>query len=250
MTISAVVLTKNNQNIISKLLRQLSWCDEVLIIDDDSADRTRILAKGLGARVFRHPLGHNFAAQRNFGLKQIKTDWVLFIDADEAVSPALTREIKSALKSDLNGFYIKRTDYFLGSKLRFGETGYIKLLRLAKTNLGIWRRPVHEVWQVKPPIGELKSPLYHYPHQTISTFLTKINYYTDIEAKHRHSFSLLEIFIYPPAKFIHNYILKLGFLDGMPGFVMALLMSLHSLLVRLKLYEKTFLRSAPHPNRR
>lgn len=249
MTISTVILTKNNQHTLKRLITSLSWCDEVLVIDNQSADRTRAIAKKLGAKVFIRSLKDNFAAQRNFGLAQVTTDWAFFVDTDEIVSPALAREIKSMLNSHLNGFLIKRVDYFLGKKLRFGETGHINLLRLARTNAGRWHRPVHETWQVKGPVGQLKSPLYHHPHPTLAGFITKINYYTDIEAKHR-SGSLLELCFYPPAKFMYNYFFRLGILDGLPGLVMALMMSLHSLLVRLKVYEKSLARPAYHPSAR
>jgi len=247
-SISAVILTHNNQASIARLIHQLSWCNKVILVDDCSSDRTRILAKKLGVKVFSHPLRGNFAAQRNFGLKQATTDWAIFVDADESVSPRLAKEIRSVLKSNLNGFFIKRIDYFLGKKLQYGETGNIKLLRLARG--GKWRRAVHEVWQVKPPIGELKSPLYHYPHPNLSSFLTKINFYTDIEARYRPAPGAAQLLFYPPVKFIHNYILRLGFFDGVPGFIMALMMSLHSLLVRLKLYEKTLAGSARHSSAR
>ena len=248
MTITAVILTKNNQHTLNRLIANLSWCDEVIVIDDESTDRTRTLAQTLKAKVFMRPLRHNFAAQRNFGLKQVTTDWALFVDADESVSPRLAKEIRSVLKSNLNGFFIKRIDYFLGKKLQYGETGNIKLLRLARG--GKWRRAVHEVWQVTPPIGELKSPLYHYPHPNLSSFLTKINFYTDIEARYRPAPGAAQLLFYPPVKFIHNYILRLGFFDGVPGFIMALMMSLHSLLVRLKLYEKTLVGPARHSSPR
>lgn len=253
-SISAVILTHNNQGSIGRLIRSLHWCDEVLVIDDQSADRTRAIAKKLSAKVFIRPLKDNFAARRNFGLAQVTTDWAFFVDTDEIVSPALAREIKSVLNSDLNGFWIKRLDYFLGRKLRFGETGSIKLVRLARTRAGLWRRPVHEVWQVKPPLGELKTSLYHYPHPDLADFIAKINYYTDIEARYRmvpgEAQLLCELIFYPPAKFIYNYFFRLGILDGLPGLVMALMMSLHSLLVRLKVYEKSLARPAYHPSTR
>lgn len=249
MTISTIILTKNNQDTLKRLITSLSWCDEIIVVDDQSVDNTVRLAKKLAAKVFIRSLNNNFAAQRNFGLTQVTADWAFFVDTDEVVTPGLAAEIKSVLNSAANGFFITRLDYFLGKKLIFGETGHINLLRLARTNTGRWYRPVHENWRIKGSVGQLKSPLYHRPHPTLAGFLDKINHYTDIEAKHR-SFSLLELFFYPPAKFIHNYVFKLGILDGLPGLVMALMMSLHSLLVRLKVYEKTLARPAPHPSAR
>ena len=254
MTLTAIILTHNNQNQIRQLIASLSWCDEIIIIDDQSTDRTRIIAKKLGAKVFIRLLRHNFAAQRNFGLSHVATDWAFFVDPDETVSSALAREIKSSIKSRLNGFFINRTDYFLGKQLQHGETGHVRLLRLAKTHTGRWHRPVHEIWRVKAPVGQLRSPLFHQPHPNLASFLDKINYYTTLEAHHRplpeRRRLLFELVCYPPAKFVFNYIFRFGFLDGLPGLVSALMMSIHSLLVRLKLYEKSLAQPAHHSNRR
>lgn len=250
MTISTVILTKNNQHILKRLITSLSWCDEVLVIDDQSADRTRAIAKKLGAKVFIRPLKDNFAAQRNFGLAQVTTDWAFFVDTDEIVTPRLAREIKSIITtSTYSAYSLRRIDFFWGKKLMWGETGNTKLVRLARRQAGRWHRPVHETWRIKGSVGQLKFPLYHPPHPTLAGFLDKINHYTDIEAKHR-SFSLLELFFYPPAKFMYNYFFRLGILDGLPGLSMALMMSLHSLLVRLKVYEKSLARPAYHPSTR
>jgi len=129
-----------------------------------------------------------------------------------------------------------------GNELMWGETGQLQLIRLARRQMGRWHRPVHEIWRIKGSVGQLKSPLYHYPHPTLADFFNKINHYTNIEAGYRRrQFDLFELIFYPPGKFFYNYFIKLGFLDGIPGLIMAVMMSLHSLLVRIKLYEKTFL---------
>lgn len=250
MTITAVILTKNNQTTLQRLITSLSWCHEIIVIDDQSTDNTIKLAKQSGARVLSRSLRHNFAAQRNFGLKQVRTDWVLFIDSDEIVTPPLAREIKSTITTSIYSAYsLRRLDIFLGKKLRFGETGHINLLRLARINAGRWHRPVHEIWRIKGSVGQLKSPLYHSPHPTLAGFFNKINHYTDIEAGYRRrQFDLFELIFYPPGKFFYNYFIKLGFLDGIPGLIMAVMMSLHSLLVRIKLYEKSILGPASRPS--
>lgn len=245
MTISVVVLTKNEEENIEACLKALKWVDEIIVIDDESTDNTVKIAKENGAKVFFHPLNQDFAAQRNFGLEKAKGEWILFVDADERVSSALAAEISKIPPaggqiSNPNGFYLKRKDSLFGRWLNHGETGSIKLLRLAKKDDGEWVRPVHEIWQVKGETGELNEPLLHYPHQNISEFLEEINFYSTIRARELYNqerkTSLLEILAYPLAKFFQNYFLKLGVLDGMPGFLVALLMSFHSFLVRSKLY--------------
>lgn len=242
--ISAVVLTKNEEKNIVDCLETLTWCDEILVIDDNSEDRTLEIAQKMGAKVFVHSLSEDFSKQRNFGLSKAKGEWVLFVDADERVLPELAREIKyqiaNSKNKDMNGFYIKRRDFMWGRELKHGETGNIKLLRLARKDAGRWEGMVHEQWRVNGKVGVLNNPLLHYPHQAITEFLREINFYTTLRAKELHKRGVKvqwqDIILYSKAKFIYNYFIKMGFLDGLPGLVFALLMSFHSFLVRGKLW--------------
>lgn len=239
--ISTVILTKNEEKNIEECLKTLKWADEVIVIDDNSIDKTIEIAQKMGAKVFTRALDNDFSAQRNFGLEKAQGEWVFFIDADERVSPQLRAEIElKTANSQYSGFYLKREDKIFGRTLKHGETAKIRLLRLGKRGRGEWEKPVHEVWNIKGEIGELKAPLLHYPHQTISDFLTEINLYSTIRAQelygNNQKTNLLEILAYPLAKFLKNYFWYLGIFDGMPGFLLALLMSFHSFLVRAKLY--------------
>jgi glycosyltransferase involved in cell wall biosynthesis len=241
--ISAVILTKNEEKNIKKCLDNLSWCDEIVVIDDASQDKTVEIAKKMGAKVFHHPLNRNFSEQRNFGLDKAKGDWVLFIDADERVSSALWYEIMAITNDPISvysGYYLKRKDVMWGKEFMYGETGKISLLRLAKKQTGRWEGYVHEVWRVKGKTAILQNPLMHYPHQTVKDFLSEINYYSDLRAqelyKQKVKVSWWTIIFYPKIKFIVNYFFRVGFLDGLPGLVFALMMSLHSFLVRGKLW--------------
>jgi glycosyltransferase involved in cell wall biosynthesis len=239
--ITACIITKNAQETLSNTLHNLSFVDEMVVVDDYSSDNTREIAKTFNARVYKRHLNSDFAAQRNYALSKAKQGWVLFLDADETLSLPLLDEIKRAIESPkYNGYYIRRDDVFLGKKLKHGETQNTYLLRLAKKGSGIWVRPVHEYWQVNKA-KRLKHPILHYPHQTISSFISKINSYTTIEASYRKSknqkISLTEIIFYPLGKFLYNHIFKLGFLDGFPGFVMSFMMSLHSFMVRVKMFK-------------
>jgi glycosyltransferase involved in cell wall biosynthesis len=241
--ISVVILTKNEEKNIEKCLENLSWCDEVIVIDDDSEDKTVEIAKRKGAKVYSHSLENNFAYQRNFGLEKATGDWILFVDADERISQALWYEIMAKTNapfSPYSGYFIKRTDTMWGKQLRHGETGDIKILRLAKKDTGRWEGNVHELWKVKGKTDVLQNALMHFPHQSIQEFLQEINYYSDLRAqelrKKKVSVSWFTIILYPKAKFVVNYIFKAGFLDGLPGLIFALMMSLHSFLVRGKLW--------------
>lgn len=244
--VSAVVLTKNEEKNIVDCLETLVWCDEILVIDDNSEDRTVEIAQKMEAKVFAHSLNNDFSKQRNFGLSKAKGEWVLFVDADERVSTELRKEISDAIssriwrKQNLCGFYIKRRDFMWGKELKHGETGNIKLLRLAKKDAGFWEGAVHEEWKVKGKTGELKNLLLHYPHQTIAQFLQEINFYTTLRTQELYQKRVKvrwhDIILYPKAKFIYNYFIRMGFLDGLPGFIFALIMSFHSFLVRGKLW--------------
>lgn len=246
--ISAVVLTKNEQKNIKDCLKTLQRCDEIVVVDDYSTDKTVTIAKKLGVRIFRRSLNDDFANQRNFGLQQAKGDWVLFVDADERISAPLVAEIQHQVfcpagrraSVKYQGFYLKRKDFFGGRWLKHGETAKVKLLRLAKKGAGVWRRQVHEVWEVKGKIGELKNPIFHYPHQTISEFLNHLDFHSTLHAEALLAEgvqpSFFRIVANPLAKFLQNWLFRLGFLDGEPGLIVALMMSFHSFLTRARLW--------------
>ncbi len=241
--ISAVILTNNEEGNIKECIKTVLFCDEVLVIDDNSEDSTRGIAALLGAKVYQRKL-NSFAAQRNFGLKKAKGDWVLFVDADERVSKQLAREIIQVTNDPIleyDAFTIKRVDHLWSKQLNHGETGNLFLVRLAKKSKGKWKRQVHEYWDVKGRVYTLSNPLNHYPHPEIHDFVKSINWMSNMHAKAnleegKHS-SIVKIVVWPGVKFFVNYILKVGFLDGIQGFVSAVLMSFHSFLAWSKQWQ-------------
>src|SRR5438876_10935937 len=111
MKISAIILVKNEEKNITACLKTLNWCDEIIVIDDNSEDQTVAVAKKLGARIYQHSLDNDFSQQRNFGLEKAKHEWVLFVDADERISAALVAEIELKINNhelQEDGYYIKR----------------------------------------------------------------------------------------------------------------------------------------------
>lgn len=241
--ITAVVLTHNEEKNIMDCLESIKWCDQIIVIDDDSKDLTRELAEKEKVEVVRESLDGNFSKQRNIGLERAKNDWVLHVDADERITDSLRYEIQSVISDPMNpysGFTIKRRDIMWGKELRHGEAGGFFLLRLAKRDAGKWEGLVHERWKIKGKIGKLKNSLQHFPHPTIAQFLTEVNLYTDIRSRELYEKGIranfLSIFLYTKAKFFQNYIIKRGFLDGIPGIISAVMMSFHSFLVRGKLW--------------
>lgn len=239
--LTAVVLAKNEEENLPRCLQAVGFCDQVVVVDDDSSDNTRQKALALGARVFSHSLQGDFATQRNWILAQIRSHWVLFVDADEVVSAKLADEIKKAIKKvDHKGFLIPRWDYLWGKKLRHGDAGGTWLLRLARRGAGRWQGRVHETWQVEGRKGSLKHPIFHYSHPAVSDFLRHLNQYSSLRAQElfasgRRS-NLLQIVFYPVFKFLYLYLFSRGFLDGTPGFISAMMMAFYSFLVRGKLY--------------
>ena len=246
MKITAVSLTKNEEKNIARALESLNFCDEVIVVDDFSSDKTIDLAKSRKAAIYKRKLNNNFAGQRNFGLSKSRGEWVLFLDADEEVTSELVVEIKNIIKekSEKSAYYIKRRDYWWGRELKYGEVRYVRnngLVRLIKKSSGEWVHPVHEVFQTSSPVGKLSGFINHYPHPTVRDFLGDINYYSTLRAKELlkqgKKMSLVEVILYPLGKFISNYMFKLGFIDGPAGFVYSFMMSFHSFLVRAKLYQ-------------
>lgn len=241
--ISAIVLAKNEEKNIKACLEGLNWCNEIIVVNDASDDETVTIAKKFGATVYEHKLNDDFTAQRNWALENAKNTWVLFIDADERVSKELAKEIQETLEDQDNSMYgytLQRIDVMWDRELHHGEVGDTKLLRLARKDSGKWEGKVHETWKIVGQIAEIKTPLLHYPHPGMTEFLKEINFYTDIRAKELfdkntkvHWWSII---LYPKGKFIINYFWKLGFLDSIPGLIVAILMSFHSFLVRGKLW--------------
>lgn len=243
--ISAIILTKNEDQNIEKCIKSVRWCDEIILVDDDSSDKTIEIAKKYTVTVYRHSLKNDFSAQRNFGILKAKSEWILFVDADEEISDALAYEISNAVQfrdqnlEDFNGFYVRRTDFMWGKQLMYGE-GSVKLLRLGRKGMGVWKGMAHERWYIESPVGNLVNPILHFPHKNLEEFIKKINFYTDIRAielkKRSAKVFFWSILIYPLGKFLVDYFYKRGFVDGINGLIFAIIMSFHSFLVRGKLW--------------
>lgn len=233
--LSGIVLTKNNQEVIPGVIRNLkNLAHEIIIIDDNSIDKTRDLSRKLGAIVFKNQL-KNFSDQRNYALAKAKHEWVLFLDSDEVLSKNLIGEIVKEIKdTNQNGFYIKRKTRFLGKVLNYGVSFSEKLIRLGKRNSGKWYRSVHEIWKIKNINKTLSYPIIHNTAKNFSDYIEKINRYSSLHAvenKSEHkSSSIFKILFFPTFKFIDLWIFRFGFLDGTRGFLMSVLMAFHSYL--------------------
>jgi glycosyltransferase involved in cell wall biosynthesis len=240
--ISAVILTKNEENQIGDCIRALDFCDEIILVDDNSSDKTQELAKEKKAKIFVRDMNMNYSQQSNFGLEKARGEWVLFIDADERISEKLRDEIIYALKneSDNAGYFLKRIDYIWGKWLRYGDVNKFKSLRLVRKDSGHWKRRVHPFFSINGKTKTLVNPILHYPHQSITEFIIAVNRWSTWHALANYEegkkSSLNKIFLYPIMKFILNYLFRLGFLDGIQGLVFSIIMSFHSYLSWSKLW--------------
>lgn len=239
--LTAVVLCRNEADNLPRCLASAQFCDRILVIDDQSTDNSAKIAATAGAKVYRHNLNGDFSAQRNYALAQISTGWVLFVDADEEVSPELAQEVKTIVdKPGFSAFYLPRTDFLWGRQLKYGDLKDFHLIRLAKKDSGLWQGKIHETWQVHGNIGTLSHPLYHYPHRTLYKFLHTLNFYSSVRAAElshqKISVAFPQVVIYPLGKFFYLYFWRLGLLDGTAGFIHAICMSFYTFLVRGKLF--------------
>lgn len=240
--ITVVVLVKNEEMRLKRLLPTLAWADRVLVVDDNSDDESAVIAKQNGAQVYERSMKGDYASQRNAALKRVKTKWAFFVDADEEISDELKEEIVNIThrSNSADGYAIRRIDRFLGRQLSHGETGDMWLVRLGKTKAGLWQRAVHEVWRIEKT-QRLGAPLYHESHKSVGDIKDSVERYARIDGDYRceqgERWNLFEMVSYPVGKFILNYFLKLGILDGRAGFWMAVMMSYHSWLVRKRQYN-------------
>lgn len=248
MKISAVLIVKNEEKNIVDCLDGLMFCNEIIVIDDYSTDNSFEILRKLSKennniKIYKRKLENDFSKQRQFGIDNSSFDWIFFVDCDERISTELSQEIKEKLtdSTTCGGFLIKRSDFLWGKELKYGETGSIRLMRLFNKNKGSLKGKVHEVWETTNEIEYLNNPIKHYPHPSISEFLKDINFYTTLRAdelfKNKTKVNFLSIIIYPMGKFLLNFFIKFGFLDGIEGLIHAILMSFHSFLVRGKLWQ-------------
>jgi len=246
--ISLCILTKNESENIKKnfgWLKDCSKINELICVDDNSNDDTieqikKLQSKNLTVKVFKRGLNNNFSAQRQFGVDQAANDYILWLDPDEQPSNNLIEWLNNIDTNQYN-YSFKRLDNFLGTNLYHGETFSQYFLRLFNKNSGHFYGLVHERWISLKPTTQTDFIIYHQSHSTIKGFLNKINFYSDIRAQELKdlgkSAGLLEIILYPKAKFIYNYFILLGLLDGTPGLIFALGMSFQSFLSRAKLWH-------------
>jgi glycosyltransferase involved in cell wall biosynthesis len=245
MKISATVITFNEEENIAAALESLSWADEIIVVDSESADRTVEIARRYTDRVFIRQWP-GYSAQKNFAADQARNDWIFSLDADERVSDELAREIGLLdldAESQVAGLEMPRLTYYLGRWIRHSGWYPDYKLRLYDRKRGRWRGEyVHESLESDGEIRRLGGNLLHYTVRNASEHHLRIDRYTSLAAEQSSSqgkrASVAALFFTPLATFIRSFIVKRGFLDGAQGLAIAFFAAHYTFLKALKLWEK------------
>lgn len=224
--ISAVILTRNEADRLERCLSSLHFCDEILVIDAQSTDGTAELAQRLGARVIHRPWP-GFRSQREFAIAQARHDWILSIDADESVSPALYRSILRQRRrgfGDRAGFEYPRALEYHGRYLRHGNVYPDRAARLFDRRRARYAGyQVHERLELDGPVGRLDGDIEHRSYRSFDDHLARMQTYARLWAEDAHAAgkhaSLAKVFFNPLWRFIRGYVLRGGCLDGWRGLV-------------------------------
>lgn len=241
--ISLFIIAKNEGDKIGACIESAKGiCSEIIVCDSGSNDNTVEVAEKLGAKVIQHEF-IGFADQKNYALNACTGKWALSLDADETLSQKLAEEI-AAIPEDTqyNGFDIHRINYFLGGRMNYSGLNNEYILRLIRIGSGQYRNVlVHEGLEIEGKIGRLKNEMLHYSYGDLENYFVKFNKYTslaarDLKAKGR-KFSLLGTIFRLPFEFLKRYLLKLGFLDGIRGFIWASCSTFYVFVKYIKLWQ-------------
>ncbi len=227
--LSACIITLNEADRIDACLDSLAFCDEIVVVDSGSTDGTRERAGAKGARVLERAFD-GYRAQKDFAVQSAHNDWVLCLDADERVTPALRASIEAARDAgfaDAAGYRFARCTEYFDAPLRHGNAYPDRVLRLFDRRRGGWRgdREIHEQLRLDGPVRLLAGDLDHQAYRSLSDQLRRLDRYSTLMAQHLHErgkrANLAAIVLSPLWRFLRGYVLRLGFLDGWRGLVFA-----------------------------
>ena len=246
MKVSAIILTKNEEKMLPGCLATLSWCDEVLLVDDNSVDATVEIAEAAGARVvsFSHP---SFARRRMEGKKHAKYEWLLYIDADERLTPALAEGLKKIMLSDqdVGAVSFKRENIFYGQKMEHGgwENDWVTRF-FKKEHLVRWFGEIHESSEYKGKLVKLEGAvLKHLSHRNTIDGLKKTIEWTPVEAEAlakalKTPVTFKTILRKGLGEFWRRGIRGRGYKDGQAGLIEALVQAINRMLVYIQVWER------------
>lgn len=265
-TLTVVIPVKDEAQNLLRCIEAARLLGPVIVVDSGSTDGTQKVALSAGAEVLQFNWDGDFPKKRNWTLRNyhFKTDWVLFLDADEFVSPEFVDEVKEATRNTvLAGFWLNFSNHFLGKKLRGGDP--FRKLALFRVGAGEYEKieedhwshldmEVHEHPVLNGAVGEIKSPIEHNDFRGLKHYVAKHNEYSSWEAarylrlvkykgseweclteRQKKKYRNLAKWWFAPAYFVVSYVLKKGFLDGAVGFHFALMKAIYFYQIRLKI---------------
>ena len=237
-SVSAIVIAKNEEARLAACLESLAWSDEIIVVDNASTDKTADIARKAGARVVNYS-GGNFSSLRNAGMKAAGGDWLLYVDADETVTPQLAKEITAAVRDAPRPYVIKRETYYLGKKWPTQDQ-HVRLF--PKAMLSGWKGKLHESPTVRGATGTLTSPLIHDTHRTLAEMIAKTNEWSAIEAKLRFDAGHPKVVPWRLARvmataFFDSYVRQGGWRAGTVGVIESMYQAFSMAITYMKLWE-------------
>jgi len=225
--ITALAITLNEAERMQGFLESLSFADQIIVVDSYSTDQTIEIARGFDKVQTYQRTFDNFSAQKNYAISKASNDWILFFDPDEEVTPELRDEILRTIKNpNAVAYYVKRSLYFMGKRIKYSgfQTDWVVRL-FNKGHCHYDGSLVHETIQVNGKSARLKARLPHHTYRGIDDYTGKLHQYSALQAKTLHQKgkrpSLWQFFFRPWYRFWHQYIIRLGILDGKEGFILA-----------------------------
>jgi glycosyltransferase involved in cell wall biosynthesis len=250
-TLSVAVIALNEEERIRACLESVAWADEIVVVDSGSADKTPAIAREFTDRVLFHPWA-GYGAQKNVALAQCQGRWVLSLDADERVPDELRQEIERTLAADppVAGLFVARRNFFQGRWVRHGGWYPDYQLRLFRRGQARFSEAaVHESVRVEGPTGRLRTPLIHQSYRGVEDFVARAHRYAELAARELAAQgcggSVADLLLRPLWRFVATYVLRLGFLDGWRGFVLAVLYAQYVFIRAARARELTRLPVAP-----
>ncbi len=226
-TLAVVIITKNEAINITECIKSAGFANEVIVLDSGSNDDTVGLAKKAGAKV-RETDWHGFGFQKNRAIKLARSDWIFVLDADERISPELAKEILVSIeKNDIMVFEVPRRSFFVSKFINHSGWQPDFTKRLFKNGVARFSdHNVHEHLVTESPCGRLTSPIIHYSYRDFETVLAKINHYSSAGAqdakRQGKKGGLRKAIAHGLWAFIRTYFIKVGFMDGREGFMLAI----------------------------
>ncbi|GIZ08728.1 glycosyltransferase family 2 protein [Flavobacterium sp. UMI-01] len=221
-TISVIIPTYNEINYIEDAIKSVDFADEIIVIDSFSTDGTREKVLELGCQLLERKFD-NFSSQKNHAIQYAKGDWVLFLDADERVTQKLKSEILSTIQNSKHGGYKISFPHFFMNRFMYHKVD--RVVRLVKNNELHFTGDVHEKLHFQGSEGHLKNFMIHYTYKGLFHLLQKKDSYAWFQAhtsyKKKKKATYFHLIFKPFYRFFSTYILKLGFMDGIPGLTLA-----------------------------